>query len=94
VGTTLVPLDSAEAWALSDWPVHRIPFNPLLSKHVSDEKRERQTPSFRMLSYSMVHSFLEFVNLPPYDLGNGAPKASVEQIKGTEKYVPPLCLVS
>ena len=80
MGTTLVPLDSAELWALSDWPVRRIAFNPLLSKNVSDEKRERQTPCFRVFSYSMVHSFLEFVNLPPYDLGNGALKASVERI--------------
>ena len=78
MGTTLVPLDSAELWALSDWPVRRIAFNPLLSKNVSDEKRERQTPRFGVFSYSMVHSFLEFVNLPPYDLGNGAPKASME----------------
>jgi hypothetical protein len=80
MGTTLVPLDSPELWMLSDWPVRRIAFNPLLPKHVSDEKRERQTLSFRVLSYSMVHSFPEFVNLPPYDLGNGAPKASVERI--------------
>jgi hypothetical protein len=80
VGTTLVPLDVTKVWALSDWPVHRVAFNPLLSKYVSDEKRERQTPSPRVLSYSMVHSFPEFVNLPPYDLGNGAPKASVECI--------------
>ena len=80
MGTTLVPLDSAEVWALSDWPVRRIAFNPLLSKNVSDEKRERQTPSFRVFSYSMVHSFPEFVNLPPYDLGNSAPKISVERI--------------
>jgi hypothetical protein len=94
VGTTLVSLDSAEAWALNDWPVRRIVFNPLLPKHASDEKRERQTPSSRVLSYSMVHSFLEFVNLPPYDLENGAPKALVERINGTEKYVLPLCLVS
>jgi hypothetical protein len=80
VGTTLVPLDSAEVWALSDWPVRHIAFNPLLSKYVSDEKRERQTSSSCVLSYSMVHSFPEFVNLPLYDLGNGAPKASVERI--------------
>ena len=78
MGTTLVPLDSAELWALSDWPVLRIAFNPLLSKNVSDEKRERQTPHFRVYNYSMVHSFPEFVNLPPYDLKNGAPKAFVE----------------
>jgi hypothetical protein len=80
MGTTLVPLDSAEVWALNDWPVRRIAFNPLLSKYVSDEKRERQTPSLRVLNYSMVHSFLEFVSLSPYDLGNGAPKTSVEQV--------------
>ena len=78
MGTTLTPLDSTEVWVLSDWPVSRVAFNPLLWKHVSDEKRERQTSSFRVLSYSMVHSFPEFVNLPPYDLENGAPKASVE----------------
>jgi hypothetical protein len=45
VGITLVPLDSAEAWVLSDWPISRIAFYPLLSKHMSDEKRERQIPS-------------------------------------------------
>jgi hypothetical protein len=94
VGTTLVPLDAAEVWALSDWPVRRIAFNPLLSKYVSDKKRERQTPSLCVLSHSMVHSFPKFVNLSPYDLENGAPKASVECIKGIEGHVPPLCLVS
>ena len=51
MGTTLVPLDSAEVWAFSDWPVSCVAFNPLLSKHVSDEERERETPSFRVLSY-------------------------------------------
>jgi hypothetical protein len=93
VGTTLVPLDAAEVWALSDQPVHSIAFNPLLSQNMSDEKRERQTPCLCVLSHSMVHSFSEFVNLSPYDLGNGAPKTSVERIKGTEENVPPLCLV-
>jgi hypothetical protein len=78
VGTTLVPLDATEVWALSDCPVRSIAFNPLLSQYVIDEKRERQTPSLCVLGYSMVHSFLEFVNLSPYDLGNGAPEASVE----------------
>jgi hypothetical protein len=94
VGTTLVPLDATEVWALCDWPVHRIAFNPLLSKYMSDKKRERQTPSLRVLGHSMVHSFPEFVNLSPYDLGNGAPKATVECIKGVEEHVLPLCLVS
>jgi hypothetical protein len=42
----------------------------------------------------MVHSFLEFPNLTPNDLGNRAPKASVERIKSTEENVPPLCLAS
>jgi hypothetical protein len=93
VGTTLVPLDAAEVWALSDRPVCSIAFNPLLSQYVSDEKRERQTPSPRVLSHSMVHSFPEFANLSPYDLGNGAPKASMERIEGTEENVLPLCLV-
>jgi hypothetical protein len=80
VGTTLVPLDAAEVWALSDWPVRSIAFNPLLSQYVSDEKRERQTPSLRVLGHSMVHSFLEFGNLAPYDLGNGALEASMERV--------------
>jgi hypothetical protein len=93
VGTTLVPLDAAEVWALSDPPICSIAFNSLLSQYVSDEKKERQTPSPRVLSHSMVHSFPEFVNLSPYDLGNGAPKASVERIEGTEENVPHLCLV-
>jgi hypothetical protein len=94
VGTTLVPLDAAEVWALSDWPVHRIAFIPHLYKYVSDKKRERQTPCLCVLNHSMVHSFPEFVNLSPYDLRNGAPKASLERVKGTEEHVPPLCLVS
>jgi hypothetical protein len=80
-------------WALNDWPVRRVAFNPFL-KYVSDKKRERQTSSPHVLSYLMVHSFPEFVNLPPYDLGNGAPKTFVERIKGTEEHVLPLCLVS
>jgi hypothetical protein len=93
VGTTLVPLDAAKVWALSDWPVRSIAFNPLLSQNMSDEKRERQTPCLRVLSHLMVRSFLEFVNLSPYDLGNGAPKTYVERIKSIEENVPPLCLV-
>jgi hypothetical protein len=94
VGTTLVPLDAAKVWALSDRPVCIIAFNPLLSQNVSDEKRERQTPSPHVLSHLMVHSFSEFVNLSPYDLRNGALKAFVERIKSTEEHIPPLCLVS
>jgi hypothetical protein len=94
VGQTLVPLDVAEIWALSDRPICSVAFNPFLSQNVSDEKRERQTLGLRVLSYSMVHSFPEFLNLLPYDLGNGAPKTSVERIKGTEEQVLPLCLVS
>jgi hypothetical protein len=93
VGTTLVPLDAAEMWALSDRPICSIAFNPFLSQYVSDEKRERQTPSPRVLGYLMVHSFPEFINLSPYDLRNGAPKAFVVHIEGTEENVPPLCLV-
>jgi hypothetical protein len=61
---------------------------------VSDEKRERQTPSLRVLSHPMVHSFPEFLNLTPNDIGNGALETSVERIESTEKNVPPLCLVS
>jgi hypothetical protein len=94
VGTTLVPLDSIEAWVLSDWPVSCIAFNSLFSKHVSDEKGKMQTPSFCGLSYSVVHSFPEFVNLPPYDLGNGAPKALVERVQSTEEQVLSLGFVS
>jgi hypothetical protein len=94
VGTTLVPLDLPKVWALNDRPVRCIAFDPLLSKNMSDEKRERQTPGLRVLRYSMVHSFPKFLNLSPYDLGNGAPETSVERVKGIEKHVPPLCLVS
>jgi hypothetical protein len=94
VGQTLVPLDAAEIWALSDWPVYSVAFNPFLSQNVSDEKRERQTPGLRVLSCPMVHSFPKFLNMSPYDLGNGARETSVEHIKGTEEQVPPLCLVS
>jgi hypothetical protein len=78
VGQTLVPLDAAEIWALSDRPICRTAFNPFLSQNVSDEKRERQTPSLCVLSPPMVHSFIEFLNLSPYDHGNGAPETSVE----------------
>jgi hypothetical protein len=94
VGQTLVPLDKAEIWALSDRPISTIAFNPFLSQNTSDEKRERQTPGLRVLSRLMVHSFLEFLNMSPYDLGNGALETSVECIKSTEEQVPPLCLVS
>jgi hypothetical protein len=94
VGTTLVPLDTAEVWALSDRPVYSIALDPFLSQNVRDEKRERQTPCPRVLSYPMVHSFLEFLNLSPYDLRNGAPETSVELIKSTEEHVSPLCLMS
>jgi hypothetical protein len=94
VGTTLVPLDLPEVWALSDRPIRHIAFNLLLSRNVSDHKRERQTPGLRVLRYSMVRSFPKFVNLSPYDLGNEAPETSVERVEGTEKHVPPLCLVS
>jgi hypothetical protein len=80
MGQTLVPLDSAEIWALSDRPVSRTAFNPFLSQNVSDEKRERQTLSPRVLSPPMVHSIPKFLNLPPYDLGNGAPKTYMECI--------------
>jgi hypothetical protein len=94
VGTTLVPLDLAEAWVLSDWPVSRIAFNPLLSKHISDEKRERQTPSSSRLSNSVVHSLPKFIYLPPNDLGNGAPKTSMERVQSTKEQVSSLRLVS
>jgi hypothetical protein len=94
VGTTLVPLDVAEVWALNDRPVHSIAFNPFLSQYVSDEKRERQIPCPRVLSHLMMHSFPEFLNLSSYNLRNGAPETSVERIKSTKEHVPPLCLVS
>jgi hypothetical protein len=90
----VVSLYSPEVWALSDQSVRHIAFNPLLSKNVSDEKRERQTPGLRVLRYLMVHSFPKFVDLSPYDFGNGAPETSVERVEGTERHVPPLCLVS
>jgi hypothetical protein len=80
MGTALVPLDSAEAWMLNDWPICRIAFNALLSKHVSDEKREWQSPCSCKLSNSVVHPLPEFIYLPPNDLGNGAPIALVERI--------------
>jgi hypothetical protein len=81
-------------WALSDQPIHCSAFDPFLSQNVSDEKRERQSPGLRVLCYLMVHSFPKFLNLSPYDLGNGASETSVERVEGTEKHVPPLCLVS
>jgi hypothetical protein len=87
VGQTLVPLDAAEIWAPSDRPICSISFNPFLSQNVSGEKRERQTPGLRVLSHPMVHSFPEFLNLSPYDLGNRAPETSVERIKSTEEQV-------
>jgi hypothetical protein len=94
MGTTLVPLDSPEVWALGDWPVRCSAFDPFLSQNVSDEKKERQSLGLRVLLYLVVHSFPKFVNLSPYDLGKGAPKTSMERVEGTEKHVPPLCLVS
>jgi hypothetical protein len=69
VGQTLVPLDVAEVWALSDRPVCRTTFNPFLSQNVSDEKRKRQTPGLHVLNPPMVHSFTKFLNLAPFDLG-------------------------
>jgi hypothetical protein len=93
VGQTLAPLDGAKVWALSDRPVSRTTFNPFLSQNMSDEKRERQTPGLRVLSSPMVHSIPEFLNLPPYNLGNGASETSMEHIQSTEEKVPPLCLV-
>jgi hypothetical protein len=80
--------------ALSDWPVRCSAFDPFLSENMSDEKRERQSPGLRVLRYSMVHSFPKFMNLSPYDLGNGVPETFVERVEGTKKHVPPLCLVS
>ena len=94
MGHTLAPLDEAEVWALSDRPFRWCAFDPFLSQNVSDEKRERQTPSLRVLSPPMVNSIPEFLNLPPYDIGNGAPETSMERIKSVEEQVPPLCLVS
>jgi hypothetical protein len=61
---------------------------------VNDEKRERQTPSLRVLGPPMVHSFTKFLNLSPNDLRNGAPETSVERVEGTKENVPPLCLMS
>jgi hypothetical protein len=94
VGQTLAPLDGAKAWAFSDQPVLWCAFDPFLSQYVSDEKRERQTPSLRVLSRPMVHSFPEFLNLTSNDLGNGVLEPSVERIESIEEHVPPLCLVS
>jgi hypothetical protein len=81
-------------WALNDRPIRCIAFDPLLFKNMSDEKWERQTLGLCVLRYSMVHSFPKFLNLSPYDLGNGALETFVERVEGTEKHVPPLCLVS
>jgi hypothetical protein len=94
MGQTLAPLDGAKVWALSDQPVRWCAFNPYLSQNVSDEKRERQSLSLRVLNPPMVHSFIEFLDLTLDDLRNGTPKAFVKQVEGTEKQVPPLCLVS
>jgi hypothetical protein len=94
VGQTLVPLDADEVWALSDRPIRWCAFDPFLSQNVSYEKRERQTPGLCVLSHLMVHSFPEFLNLTPNDLGKRAPETFVERIEGTEEQVPPLCLVS
>jgi hypothetical protein len=75
-------------------PSVALPLIPLFfSQNASDEKRERQTPCPCVLSHSMAHSFPEFINLSPYDLGNGTPKASVERIVSTKEHVSPLCLV-
>jgi hypothetical protein len=80
VGQTLAPLDAVEIWALNDRPVCGTAFNPFLSQYVSDKKRERQTPSLRVLCRPMVHSVPEFLNLSPYDLGNGGLETSMEHI--------------
>jgi hypothetical protein len=80
VGIALVPLDSAKAWMLNEWPISRIAFNALLSEYVSDEKWEWQSPCSCRLSHSAVHSLPEFIYLSPNDLRNGAPKVSVERI--------------
>jgi hypothetical protein len=85
MGTTLVPLDLAEAWMLNDWPICRIAFNALLSEHVSDKRWEWQSPCSCRLSNSVVHPLPEFMNLPPDDIENRAPIALVEQIQGTKK---------
>jgi hypothetical protein len=74
-------------------PSSRIAFNPFLSQNMSDEKRERQAPGLRVLCSPVVHSIPEFLNLPPYNLGNGAPETSMERIQSTEEQIPPLCLV-
>ena len=78
MGTTLVPLDLAEVWALSDWLVRRIAFNPLLSKNVSDEKRERQTPASGGVRSSLVHSLPKLMHLPPNDIRNETPIALIK----------------
>jgi hypothetical protein len=57
-------------------------------------RKGKGTPGLRVLSRPMVHSFPEFLNLMPNDLGNGALKTSVEHIEGIEEQVPPPCLVS
>jgi hypothetical protein len=74
-------------------PVHWCAFNPFLSQNVSDEKRERQTPGLRVLSRPMVHSFPEFLNLTPNDLGNGAPETSVERIWRALRNKSRLCVL-
>jgi hypothetical protein len=94
VGQTLAPLNGAKVWALIDRPVRWCASNPYLSQNMSDEKRERQSPSLCVLSSSMVHSFTEFLDLTPDNLKNGTPESSVERVEGTEEQVPPLCLVS
>jgi hypothetical protein len=93
VGQTLAPLDGAKVWALSDQPVSRIAFNPFLSQNMSDKKRERQAPGLCVVCSPVMHSIPEFLNLPPYNLGNGAPETSMECIPSTEEQIPPLCLV-
>jgi hypothetical protein len=93
MGKTLAPLDRAKVWALNDGPVSRFAFNPFFPQNVSDKKRERQTPGLRVLCSPVVHSIPEFLNLPPYDLGDGSPETAMERIQCTEEQIPPLCLV-
>jgi hypothetical protein len=78
VGQTLVPLDGAKVWALSDRPVHWCASNPYLPQNVRDEKGERQSPCLRVLRPSMVYSLTEFLDLTPDNLRNGTPESSVE----------------
>jgi hypothetical protein len=93
MGKTLAPLDRAKVWALSDRPVSRIASNPFLPQNMSDKKRERQAPGLRVFCSPVVHSIPKLLNLPPYDLGNGALETSMERIQSAEEQIPPLCLV-